>query len=147
MNIIAAISAVALHLLVLFALIVPHNEEVKEQVTETAKTEERKDARIIEATLFFPVETKGTGPGGQQDCKQGEDFYYGIGIRHLLSSREVIEAPPSYPAFKAGIRVGDYLVDYYNLPGGDGVVHVLILRDGLKKMFRVQKENICFAKE
>ena len=143
MKMLSAILVLLLHVAVLvpfFVTPVEHQEERKE-----LKQQDR-DLHIVEATIHSEEGENGNG-GGDKNCSADEDFYFGIGMVHMPFTGEVIEVPESYPAFKAGIRQGDKVVDFYNLPGGDGIIHVTFQRGQVQKSLRIRKEKICFKKK
>lgn len=81
---------------------------------------------------------------GQVTGEQKKD-YRGIGIIDNPISGLVIQAPPQYPAYKAGIREGDRIIAFVHR--GD-YVHVVIERDGrIELSFKVRKERICLTEK
>jgi hypothetical protein len=116
-----------------------------------------KHERSVEVTLLQPAPNRpltmvgnGTQSGGANSVCTGKDENYkGIGIivNPALDSGLIIEAPPFYPAYKAGMRVGDRIYDPYKAPDAGGVYHYLIQRpDFSRVVIHVRKEKICFRK-
>lgn len=146
MNIGAALAAVALHLVVLAILIALSVEDVEVSSTPPAAQKIDRGDRLVEATIATEKKEAANQPGGQSDCSATEDFYYGVGILSITGTGIIVQAPPTYPAYRAGVRVGDQLVEFHNVPGSEGIVYLTIIRDGAVKKFRMQKENICFTR-
>lgn len=77
-------------------------------------------------------------------CKSENEKYYGIGILHVQMM--VIQAPPEYPAYQAGIRVGDLITNLYHENGID-YLNVEVTRDNTALVFlRIKKVQVCFDK-
>ena len=67
--------------------------------------------------------------------------YFGIGILH--TTMVITDAPKQYAAYKAGLRIGDSIVQMYHENGLD-YLNVEIERHGTFLKFRIRKEEICF---
>jgi len=77
-------------------------------------------------------------------CNDKSIQYSGIGVTYSTSSWIIIEAPPSYPAYKAGIRKGDYFKNPGVQPDEDGYQDVYVERDNQELHFRIKEEKICY---
>jgi hypothetical protein len=66
----------------------------------------------------------------------------GIGLRYDLDD-VVSDAPQSYPAYKAGIRPGDAVLNPYFQPDADGYDTVDIARHGRRHHWRIKTQWIC----
>ena len=87
-------------------------------------------------------------------CKS---WYYGVGIIHDIFTGEISEVPPGYPAYKAGILVGDSLLDVldhrglstmgtpnYRIKSYDGKpVTVVVMRQEVRLSFHLRREKVC----
>lgn len=75
--------------------------------------------------------------------------YNGIGVTRQSVGEfdehpHVIEVAEGYPAYRAGIKVGDVLLNWYQLVGDKGTpVVVKIMRDGVYMEFNTIREEIC----
>ncbi len=79
------------------------------------------------------------GVGEEKDC---EDWFGGVGITH--SFREIIKVNKGYPAEKAGVKVGDIILNEEELRGEVGTeVTMLIIRDGDPLEFTFERGKIC----
>jgi hypothetical protein len=78
-------------------------------------------------------------------CANKDPSYEGIGIIHSYGTDLVLSAPAEYPAYKAGIRVGDMLVEIYRIEGTK-FMFVHVNRHGNHLKFKVPIEQICFRK-
>lgn len=80
-----------------------------------------------------------------EKCK--DSWYGGIGIKRIEATGEVTEAPEYYPAYIAGIRVGDMLLSEKEILGEPGTeVDVRVERDSDKYTFTVMRDRICYDK-
>ncbi len=68
--------------------------------------------------------------------------YLGIGIQYDLNDL-VIVAPESYPAYKAGIRLGDEVLNPDFEPDADGYEIVEFKREGKHHWRRIKTQRIC----
>jgi hypothetical protein len=89
-----------------------------------------------------PIPDKKVG----KDCK---DSFGGIGVVMNLGSGMVMEAPEWNPAYKAGIRVGDIILNNEDIKGPPGTtVEVLVTRDNAHILtFNIVREIICYRTE
>lgn len=95
-----------------------------------------------------PVINDQPGINGAPDpriCSSKDQEYRGIGIIHSFVTQIVESAPAEYPAYKAGIRVGDQIMEIYRLPGTQYMM-VYVNRDRKSLKFKVKMEKICFNK-
>jgi len=98
------------------------------------------------------TETKaGPEPGvdGSPDpkiCANRDPSYEGIGIIHSFGTDLILSAPAAYPAYKAGLRVGDMIVELYRIEGTK-FMFVHVNRHGKHLKFRIPVEQICFNKD
>jgi C-terminal processing protease CtpA/Prc len=75
------------------------------------------------------------------ECFQGKT-YVGIGLQFNLD-QAVTVAPESYPAYKAGIRVGDQVLNPDFEPDADGYDVVDFTRHGKHHRLRIKTQWIC----
>jgi hypothetical protein len=80
-------------------------------------------------------------------CNDKDASYIGIGIIYSIFTAVVLSAPSDYPAYKAGIRVDDILLDPHTPADKDGYVIYRILRGKDQLLFRVKQERICYEEE
>lgn len=80
-------------------------------------------------------------------CMGKDDTYVGIGVTYSTATYLIISAPESYPAYKAGIRVGDMFIDPDIKPAADGYATINIMRDKVQLKFRVKFSSICFLSQ
>ncbi len=144
--------SLCLHLLLL-APLVPHvgckrGEGGKGQPGGSMDTIQAPPAPI-EVTLFdpHPGTLKKAKPLGDrpETCKGGK-FYGGVGIMHGNLDGMVTKAPKGYPAYEAGVRVGDILLTL-DLKGEVGTpVVISVLREGKQLNFPAVRATICYEK-
>jgi C-terminal processing protease CtpA/Prc len=78
---------------------------------------------------------------GAPPCDHGKS-YWGIGMQFDLENI-VINAPETYPAYHAGIRVGDVVTDRDIQPDEQGFETVDFTRRGKSHRLRIRTEWIC----
>jgi hypothetical protein len=77
-------------------------------------------------------------------CNGKDRFYKGIGIIYNPGTHVITHAPEYYPGYKAGLRVGDYIVDP-EVVEVDGHINFDILRLHEQYRFHIKTDNICFT--
>lgn len=68
--------------------------------------------------------------------------YNGIGFTYEEVSQLINDTPHDMPAYQAGIRVGDMLLD--STPTKDNKIFVRVLRYGQLLTFTIKRGKICF---
>ena len=81
------------------------------------------------------------------DC---DDFYIGIGITHEFISSKISRVVPNGPADKAGLKVGDAMLNSNlnikdTFPIGTSV-NIVILRNGITTVVPIKVDKICIRK-
>lgn len=76
-------------------------------------------------------------------CSGKDKTYLGIGFVYQPGSNMVTRVPPGLPAYDAGVRVGDYVLDP-DAPIVDGHITIHIRRAFEFITFRIRAANICF---
>jgi len=109
----------------------------------------------VEVTLLPPVEHKSIilppidAPAeiiAQVDpdiCKNQSDSYMGVGFKYSPFTALIIHVPEYYPAYRAGIRLGDMILDP-DTPIVNGYLDIEIMRGYQQMHFRIKAEKICF---
>lgn len=115
----------------------------------TSTTEHVVEVKLLPMTAAEEAITVGDGPGinGAPDpriCAGKHKTYTGIGIIHGMGSLRIDSAPATYPAYRAGLRVGDQIVEIYKEDGNSPYMRVQVLRDGRHFKFRIKMEQICY---
>jgi predicted metalloprotease with PDZ domain len=79
----------------------------------------------------------------EEKCSSKGNTYLGIGVVHNIGSGIISSAPVDYPAYKAGIREGDVLVEMYRLPSTNKM-YVSVTRNGRTITRTITMKQICF---
>lgn len=81
-------------------------------------------------------------------CAGKDNTYLGVGIIIQPGSDRIISAPVQYPAYRAGLREGDLLIDpFVSEITADGYLDFIASRNNIPIKFHIKTENICFKKE
>ena len=109
----------------------------------TTFTDAAKDDGTVEILSEGEVEV----PAKQEVKKDCKESFGGIGIQMGLYG-EVVEVPEWYPAYKAGIRLGDVVLNNESIRGEPGTfVAVRIIRDNQELTFIIKRDIICYKTE
>lgn len=86
---------------------------------------------------------KSSGETSKSECKES---YGGIGVVLTKESRIVSSVPPGWPAYRAGIKVGDRIIspDFEDVSGPAGTIVEIVFEaeDGIHTV-TIIRENIC----
>lgn len=89
--------------------------------------------------IEFADKEEFTVKGDIQPCA---NQYEGIGLAFNVMHK-VVKIAKGWPADRAGIRIGDYLVDPYNMLPKDGIMEFEVIRNDKKVRMRLRTESIC----
>lgn len=93
------------------------------------------------ATTVNSVSGKFSTPIDPEICKGKDGSYVGVGLTYMGDSR-ITSVPAFYPAYKAGIRVGDKFLDFDDV--NDGYVSITVKRNFDILKFHIKTEKICY---
>lgn len=79
-------------------------------------------------------------------CKGKDKKYVGIGMIYNPGTNIIYRLPQDYPAYKAGLRLGDLIVDPY-LPIVNNYLDIVVRRGNEFLSFHIKVENICFQEK
>ena len=126
--------------------------------TQVARQVEDVPVRLIfEPEIHFlprPTITEGSGTGESEKsenrypvdtrvCSNRDKNYLGIGMLYNVGSNLVTYVPTFYPAYMAGIRIGDFLLNPEE-PIRDGHIDLRFIRGYTEHRLRIKAELICF---
>ena len=117
------------------------------------KQEKKQDRLNVELITVMP-EVANVGPkpgdaGYKRDevmCAGKDNTYVGVGIKIQPGSDTIVAAPEQYPAYRAGMRVGDFIIDPFGVDIVDGYMDFKIMRHTEVFQFHIKVENICYKK-
>lgn len=147
-TIIALIGSLLIHAAFLFVLF--SNAGIK----PPPKQEKKQDTMKVELITVAPVVVEKNIPkpgdkGYKRDeimCAGKDNTYTGVGIMIQPGSDTIIKAPEQYPAYRAGMRVGDFIIDPFGVDIVDGYMDFRIMRHTEVIQFHIKVENICYKK-
>lgn len=76
-------------------------------------------------------------------CENQGKTYLGVGIRYSPFTNLITHVPEFYPAYRAGMRVGDMLLDP-DTPIVDGYLDIEAVRGYQQMHFHIKAEQICY---
>lgn len=77
-------------------------------------------------------------------CSGKDNTYIGVGIMIQPGSDTVTSAPEQYPAYIAGMRVGDFIIDPFFSNIVDGYIDFDVRRGTDILKFHIKVDNICY---
>lgn len=146
------VASFMLHLFLFLYLFLPpvlHKRNTASNLEENkVEVQLLSDPKVSRNTITIPKSELGlTMPSEISEdiipCKDKASTYQGIGVLYYGPVNAVYKAPEQYPAYRAGIRVGDQLLN----PGEEvinGYVDVYIQRGYEKLRFHIKIGTICF---
>ena len=92
--------------------------------------------------------SEGVDANGNQCPPTNKNLYDGVGFIYYESTGQVINAPTMLPAYQAGIRIGDLLLNNPD-PDADGIEHLVILKfqASTPVTFHIKTIKICFKEK
>lgn len=77
-------------------------------------------------------------------CSNKDNTYVGVGLMIQPGSDTVVSAPEQYPAYQAGMRVGDFIIDPFFTNIVNGYLDFDVRRGTEILQFHIKVENICY---
>lgn len=156
MQVAAAAGSLLVHLLVVFILLWQPKPAptIKQEVGGGAPISVELLPKLADEELKqLPQREEGTpiqNPPEQKLCIGDAQSYVGIGIVYSTFSMRIIDAPESYPGYRAGLRVDDVLLidptEKEDRAVGSYVIY-RVLRDNEQLTFRIKMEQICYQQK
>jgi hypothetical protein len=152
-RLVGVIGALLVHLFVVIPFFIPSCTPMTPPPT-AAPSQDNEVVVLIHPITKVPSDEEPPPPRNGQngtwmgdDCPDKTKIYEGIGIIYDPSTGRVLQAPPSLPAYRAGVRVGDVFVNAY--PGGSNGIHNGIaefdfFRSATRFTLKIPTEKICF---
>lgn len=151
-KIIGIILTIILHLIVILLLIWPKSLEKVDEPPNSESIPKPFMVKLLPPTppsITTEVLKGNTDsilyPTDEKICEGKDRKYTGIGIIWMPGSGMVVHAPEFYPAYKAGVRMGDLIVG--PIEELDGYVDFTVMRSNNRLNFHVKLESICFDEE
>jgi hypothetical protein len=147
---IGIIVSLMLHLFLLFILLwTPQMyEKLGNPKTESKPVEVT--LKVMEHTPARPEQSKNDLPANKPKyetdsviCSGKDKTYVGVGLVYQPGSNLVTRAPPGLPAYDAGVRIGDFILDP-DAPMINGYITFNIRRSFTFLVFHIKADNICF---
>lgn len=103
--------------------------------------EEEKKEPVYDEEGIMEMKIVRVSPGGSRAC---QNTYNGIGIMYRVADHIIIDAPENLPAYKAGVRVGDYLFDAGAPRPEKGPMKIKVRRNGQILHFSISQGEVCY---
>jgi hypothetical protein len=84
-------------------------------------------------------------PADDLFCADKSQVFLGVGVLYSRDDGMVTYAPEYYPAFRAGIRTGDLILNPDDQVDASGYITLKISRQGRSLIFRIKAEKICYT--
>lgn len=135
------ILSILFHLTVLFFRLTLEQQQTPTQSTDSNPTLLSPGVQSIQAEIL-PVD----GDLSTVNTKCSSQIYEGIGYLFQPSTGTVINVPPGYPAYDAGIRLGDVIIETQIEPDAEGYYHIRVRRHGIAAplIFHIKVQPICY---
>jgi hypothetical protein len=140
------IGSILLHGSIVLYLLWPRAQQVPPPKPLPQASEETTTVKLMSVADSDKAIALGNQAGGidPEICADRDQRYIGIGITFGFGTNLVLTAPPQYPAYRAGIRVGDMLEDPWAITNTPAWITVKVTRHDKKLSFRVKPSDICF---
>jgi predicted metalloprotease with PDZ domain len=118
----------------------PPDEPKPVTVRLIPKEQPSKDPEILKGnkdSLSYPTDP--------HICSSKDKSYRGVGIIYSYGSNMIVHAPEYYPAYKAGLRLGDFIVN--ETTEVNGYIDFDVRRGYTKLFFHIKLDNICYNDE
>ena len=148
-NNIGLVCSVILHTCIFFYLLLPHISVIPEPMSNFSNESKSLTVRLIpkeqspdkteilkgnKSALSYPTDTK--------ICSLEDKSYKGVGVIFSPSTKIVIYVTEYYPAYKAGMRVGDSILN--DMKETDGYIDFEVRRAYTTLFFHIKTDNICY---
>jgi membrane-associated protease RseP (regulator of RpoE activity) len=147
-KILGIMGSILVHLVILISIIrapesiptrrLPLDEPESIQITlipMPSVTESKADNSDADLAATYPTDSS--------ICAGQNKTYVGVGFIMSFGSDLIIHIPEFYPAYKAGMRLGDFILNPYE-PIINGWIDFDVLRHTEKLHFHIKADNICF---
>lgn len=100
---------------------------------------------FLKSDLYYGNKPHGGSYTNEQICSGKDKNYIGVGMIIQPGTNRVTNVPEQYPAYKAGIRNGDIIVDPYGPTIMNGYVSFDIRRGDQILNIKIHAEKICYS--
>lgn len=147
-NVVGIIGSIAVHLIFVLAfLLTPQPPPPPEkQIPDSGENPINVTLLMNEEGMSKGTEFKQVYTFDGDPCPPNAKTYLGVGISYDRITGEIEQAPSVHPAYKAGIRVGDLLVnDPY--PDEQGMMYLNIIQNNHQQTLAIKATQICYLSE
>lgn len=147
-NVVGIIGSVTIHLILVLAFILTPQPAPppEQQLPNSGENPANVTLLMAEEGMSNGFETKQIYTFDGDPCPADAKTYLGVGITYDRVTGLIEQAPSVHPAYKAGIRVGDLLVnDPY--PDEKGMMYLNIIQNNHQHTLAIKATQICYLSE
>lgn len=149
-NVVGIIGSITVHLIVIVAFFLTPTPPLPQKAEPPFPT----DDTPTNVTLLMDEAEMSNGMGISNQpltfdgnpCPPGAKTYLGVGISYNQVTGQIEQAPSAHPAYKAGIRVGDLLVNN-PYPDENNMMHLNIIQGNHQQTLSIKATQICYLLE
>ncbi len=149
---VAMVASILLHMVIILPI------SIKSAETKITKAEAQPSVKLLPIEKLEPMRPaalksdqyyksqRHVDPYSNEAICEGKDKnYVGIGMIAQPGSNRVIVVPEQYPAYKAGIRRGDVILDLYGPEIVNGYLTFTVNRGNDITRIKIHVEKICYT--
>ncbi len=121
----------------------PRPQSSQQQITNVKLIPHSEDDVDIDR-FSSSINTEFRHNGKAVACAGSAKTYFGVGILYMLGTGLIIDAPENYPAYQAGLRIGDMIKSMNKGPNGE-FIDFSVVRGYKDLTFHVKAESICYS--
>lgn len=125
----------------------PKKESSYVDLVATESKQPKKSEQSKENESEVAIKTsKASDPIQKEFCSSSDKNYKGIGMIFDDFSNIILTVPEYYPGYKAGLRIGDTILQDSVINTPDTLT-LTVKRDNKELKFSISKEKICYKKD
>ena len=124
---------------------VPKKIEKEENFSNVTLISEEKPVKSsLKSDKYYNPNAEQEQMDRESICKDKDNNYIGVGMILQPGSGRVLVVPEQFPAYKAGIRIGDIIADPYGPSIVNGYIKFSVETDKKTRVVKIKAEKICY---